>query len=80
MGTLRLFAIIKDYVKTPRHGYEKLMTLLQRVARPVCTSWNVVKVKNTLNFEWNVIATLNEREISARIRHFWKVYDNTVFK
>ena len=53
--------IIKGYLKATTHSNQKLMTCFMGMSSPGLTAWNVIQIKNSLYFEWNVYIRLNHR-------------------
>lgn len=79
MNPLFICAVVKDHVKTSRHGDDEFVQLLVSMSSSLRTAGYVVEVINALNFKWDVAIAFNERKITAHILYFRKIDDPAEF-
>lgn len=77
MNPLLRFAVVKYYVKAPGHRNDQLMQLLVAVTTALSAAGHVVEVVDPTDFKRDVIPTLNESQVTPRIRNLWKLNDLT---
>src|SRR5689334_8059349 len=67
VNNLARLTIVERYREATGHCDEKLLTSFERMTGARCTARHVVQVKDPLNFERNVMSTLNECKFATRI-------------
>lgn len=77
MNPLLRNAIVKDYVKAPGHRNDQLMQLLVGMTTAFSAAGDVVQVVDPTDFKRDVVPTLNESQVTPRIRNLWKLNDLT---
>lgn len=78
METLLFDSIIENYVETPRHRDEELLTTLERMSAAFCSTRNVVEIEYSPYFERYVPISLYESQIATWIADFWEVNDSAI--
>jgi len=67
------FAIINNYIKTTREGYNKFALFLKCMTTTCLASRYIVNPVGSFNFEWNMVFFLNNRKVPSWIFNFGEV-------
>ena len=70
---LTLSAVVNNNGEAAGGGNHELLKFLVCMAASRRSRRNIVKIVNTLDFEWNVASTFDERQIAPLVRNFRQI-------
>jgi hypothetical protein len=73
-----LSTVVENDIKATRHGNDELMKRLMGMPAPISASWNIVEVKDALDVEGNLSASLDEGQVTARVGNLGEIDNSAI--
>ena len=73
MNPFLVKTIVQYHVEAAGHGDEKLMALLERMAAPVCSAGNIVKIEDSLDIKRHMAPAFHKHKVAARVGNLGQV-------